>query len=210
MFALLITYNIRHCLCQVHQGPDAMRDSHPHHRQTHSQTTPSSHKRNLLPTSWPFLVLEATGKDTFASSRTLFFTSSATAPHTKFPAWRLLTIPSIRLLQLLCVNQLGLPTLPSAKRGMQTSLSAQSHATNSWQSSMMCITPNSMTPPKVSMQYPFTTSSLRFTAHTPQFPNLTLMTTWPNLSLASNHPSHLLSTHANRRSVRRLPKTPVF
>jgi hypothetical protein len=54
------------------------------------------------------------------------------------------------------------------------------------------------------------TLSLTFAAPMQQFPNPTLTTTWPNLLPASNLPSHLLSTHLNRRSVRCLPKTPVF
>jgi hypothetical protein len=78
------------------------------------------------------------GKDTLASYRTLFFTSNAMAPHTQFPAWRLLTIPSIRLLLLLRVKPLKLPTSPSARRGTYTSSSAQSHATNSRQPLTMC------------------------------------------------------------------------
>jgi hypothetical protein len=65
-------------------------------------------------------------------------------------------------------------------------------------------------PTKVSTRSPFGTLSLTFAAHTPQFSNQMLTTTWPNLSPASNHPSHLLSTHANRRSVGHLPKMPAF
>jgi hypothetical protein len=77
------------------------------------------------------------GKDTLASSRTLFFTSNKMVPHTRFPAQRLLTIPSIRLLLLLLAKLLRLPTSPSARRGTHTSLSAKSHATNSWWPSTM-------------------------------------------------------------------------
>ena len=208
MLVLLINY-VGHCLCQVHPGPDAIRDPHPHYRQTHSQTTSNSCKRNLPPTSWPFLVLGATGKSTLASSMTLFFTSNAMAPHTQFLARCLLTIPSIPPLLLLQVKPLGLPTSLSARRGTHTSSSSQSHATNLRQPLTMCIRQKSMTPPKVSMQSPFATLSRTFAAHMAQFPNPTLMTTRPNLSPALNLPSHLLFTQANRRSIRRLPKTPA-
>ncbi len=37
MLALLINYNVRHCLCQVHLGPDAIWDPHPQYRRTHSK-----------------------------------------------------------------------------------------------------------------------------------------------------------------------------
>ncbi len=52
-------------------------------------------RRNLPPTSWPFLALENTEKDILASSRTQFFTSNATAPHSPFRLPRHLNIRSI-------------------------------------------------------------------------------------------------------------------